>query len=148
MEHHDTGELFQFCLFDQKLAEVDLVADIEECRRLVEQKDPGFLRKGPGDRDSFLFPSTEFVHQARREALKVTASQGGVNNSAVVGSGEHPAALMRGASHGHDIPDRKPQGNRFVLGHYGYGAGEMSPVHAGHGLSEEERLAFVGTQRA
>src|SRR5690606_39719382 len=95
VQHHDDGGAAVAVEIGEQVEDLDLVADVQEGGRFVQQEDVGLLRQSHGDPDALALAAGELVDRAIGEVQGVGGLQRGGHGSVVVTAPAGENALVR-----------------------------------------------------
>ena len=145
--HHQRDALFATELHEQRL-HLELVADIERRRRLVEQQQISALRERARDDDSLSFTAAERGEQAIFEGAGAGCLERASGDRQVRRPFERERAEMGEATHQHDVQHREVERRMGVLRNHGEPLREPPPIQAFDRLVVEEDAAAMRFQNS
>ncbi len=132
----------------QAIEELDLVAQVEEARRLVEQEERRLLRQRAREEDALPLAARERADGAVGEGAGAGALERGAGDGEVALRLEGDPAEVRMAAEQGDLERGEGQLVRGLLRHHGDAAGALARRERGELVAQQAHRAARGAQRS
>ena len=144
MQHHRDGAAALAVEPADQVEHLDLVGEVEERRRLVEQHQVGVLGERHGDPGALALAAGELVDGAVAQVPGVGQPQRLPRRPLVVGRPLAEPALVRVAAATDQVADEQSVRRDRALGEQGEPLGDLAGGHRVDGLAVQEHLPPVG----
>jgi hypothetical protein len=148
VQHHDDRRAARPVEVGQQVEDLDLVAHVEEGRRLVEQQQVGLLSQCHRDPHPLALPTGQLVDGPVGQRRRLRRLQRCRHRGVVLGApaGEDP--LVRMAAAADEIGDGDALGGDGRLREQPQGAGQLLGGQPVHGLAVEQHLTTARGEQA
>jgi hypothetical protein len=126
----------------------ETMTHIQECLRLVEEQEAGFLGQRSGDRDTPLFAAAQGLDLTLSQGREIAAFQGLAHRSDILVALAHPDALVRRAAHRNNVAHPKPRRRHLALWHERHDTREGSAIDVGYVATVDGNRAATGREEA
>ena len=125
VQHHDDRRAMPSAQVTQQVEHVDLVGDVEEGGRLVEQDDIGLLREGQGDPDPLPLTAGQLLDVPVGELDRAGGAHGSRDGGVVLVGPPAHQGVVRVATAAHQVDHGDSLRQRRALGQQRHAAGEL-----------------------